>query len=61
MFSLLPYLADYLFGLFLLYPLPLAVFNPLLRGLLTRLCNYPLISSKVKPVLDYLFPVIVLP
>jgi hypothetical protein len=64
MFGLLLYLADYHIDVLLLDSLPLATIKPIFKiifnALLTNLCKCYLISSKVEPLLDYSFPVVVL-
>jgi hypothetical protein len=60
MFSLLPYHDDNLLDFLLCDPFPRARLIPLLRGLLARLCDCPLIGSEVESLLDYLLPVVVL-
>ena len=60
MFCLLPYRADYLLDLLFRDPLPVARLKPLLRGLLTHICDSLLEGCKVEPLLDYLLPVVVL-
>jgi hypothetical protein len=60
MFSLLSYLVDNPLDLLLCEPLPLAELKPLLRGLLTKICNYLLIGCEVEPLRYYFLPVVVL-
>jgi hypothetical protein len=60
MFGLLPNRADYLLDLLLSDPLPLARLIPLLRGLLTHICDCHLEGCEVEPLLHYLLPVVVL-
>ena len=60
MSGLLPDAEDYLIDLLISNSLPFARPQPLLRDFLTRICNCPLESCEVEPLLDYLLPVVVL-